>query len=439
MIEINNNRHTTQAISFKKKSLIISISKKDLSMWIKIIFLVLPHFNPGYLNMLGIVGTIFDGIRVLSIFVAIMLLFANRIIPSKITIFIIVQRLFLVILTLINGEEIRDIILEMGSVIAVLLLYEYFLRVSSWRVYLSALLFCFELMIYINLITIILYPHGMYWTNGYRDTFFVSWRCWFLGYYNNLTQFLIPGYMFALLYIYETGKRLRSYLFILSMFFSAYLLKSGGVVVSLLSITLIWLFFKNRTLLFNYYTYWMSQIVFISIALSIGLNTKLLYWILENMLGKTESFLGRVRLWEKYAKQIFMNPIFGYGIPNLAIRKKISGMSWGTHAHNFVLETLYRGGIVNLLLWMTIVILAGRKIYKYRDNRICKIIAACFGGWCVDSFVEPFMTPFLMGMFVIAYYVGTSVDNSYCKNEEIEKAKKIDCLPIASINTVKVI
>ncbi len=409
----NNIAYTSKIALQKNNSLILSIDRKELSLWIKIVVLVLPHFNPGYLNMLGVVGTIFDGIRVLSILVAVTLIVANGIMPSKVTVIIIIQRLFLIMLTFFNGGEIRDITLEMGSVVAVLLLFEYFLRASTWKVYLSAMLFCFELMIGINLATIILFPHGMYWTNGYRDTFFVSWRCWFLGYYNNLTQFLIPGYMFALLYIDETKKKLRSYLLIFAMFLSAYFLKSGGVVVSLISITLIWAFFKNRTLFFNYYTYWLSQVVFIVVVLSIGFNTKLLNWILDIIFNKKESFLGRVILWGKYAKQIISSPIVGYGIPDLIVRKKISGMSWGTHAHNLILEILYRGGIVNLVFWIAMVLIAGKYVYKYRNDNTCKIIAACFGGWCVDSFVEPFMTPFLMGMFVIAYYVGFSKDSTY--------------------------
>lgn len=408
------------------KGLCVSLYRRNIFLWLVIVILVLPHFNPPYLNMLGNVGAVIDRWRLVSLLIALLLFFNKNLIPSKLSILIVLQRLFVTFVTVINGGQVKDVVLEMGSVMAVILLFEFFMRTCNWRVFFSAVLFCFESMICINLITVILYPHGMYWTNSFRDTFFVSWKCWFLGYYNNLTQFLIPAYMFALLYINETKKRFRSYMLFIVMALSAVYLKSGGVTISLAAITIILVLFKNWTKLFNYFTYWLSQVVFLFFSIIIGLYSGFISWALDELLGKRNSYLGRVILWGRYARQILLKPILGYGVPHIYVRERLSGMSWGTHAHNFILETLYRGGIINLILWAIIIIVAGRNIFQYKDRETCKIIAACFGGWCVDSYVEPFMSPFLMGMFIVAYFAGLSEDkdltrfrlHALCRNSE---------------------
>ena len=67
-------------------------------------------------------------------------------------------------------------------------------------------------------------------------------------------------------------------------------------------------------------------------------------------------------------------------------------------------EILYQGGGIGLCIWITIVIVAGRRIYKYRNTNESKIIATAFLGWCVATLVEPFTSCFLMGMFVVAYH-----------------------------------
>ena len=51
----------------------------------------------------------------------------------------------------------------------------------------------------------------------------------------------------------------------------------------------------------------------------------------------------------------------------------------------------------------------GVAVYQNRNTMESKIIAIGFLGWCIATLVEPFTTPFLMGMFVIAYYSNRNV------------------------------
>lgn len=408
----HNNSIKADEIPENNGKLVLVFYKQELLSWLQIVLLILPHFNPPFFNTLGFWGSIIDGFRLISAFVTIFLIVIYKVVPSKVTFMIITQNVYMLIITFINGGLIKDTLLESGSIITILLLYEIFLQKYSWTIFISALLFCFEVMLYINHITIIMFPDGMYMTNAFHETFFLSGKCWFLGYYNNLTMYIIPAYMFALLYVEETGRKIRSCLLILSIATSALLLKSGGVILSIISITLIWIFFKNMTVIFNYFNYWISQVFFVVIVLTIGINlkSKVVTFVLGELLGKINSFEGRIRLWGRYIIEILREPLLGYGMSNMDVRQQISRANWGTHAHNLVLEILYRGGIINIILWVVIVIIAGKNIYKYKNNRLCMVVATCFAGWCLDSFVEPFTSLFLMGMFVIAYYVGLSAE-----------------------------
>lgn len=96
--------------------------------------------------------------------------------------------------------------------------------------------------------------------------------------------------------------------------------------------------------------------------------------------------------------------IFGHGIEIPIVRQMKAATDWAYHAHNQFLEILYQGGIINLILFTIIVIVAGKNVYRYRDTEESKIISVAFLGWCIHGLVEPFMTSFLMGMFVIAYH-----------------------------------
>ena len=95
--------------------------------------------------------------------------------------------------------------------------------------------------------------------------------------------------------------------------------------------------------------------------------------------------------------------ILGHGMQERSFRITELGSRWAMHAHNMLLELLYQGGIINIILWTIIIAVAGKPVYQYRNTTESKIIAIGFLGWCIATLVEPFTTSFLMGMFVIAY------------------------------------
>lgn len=375
------------------------IKKQTKFFWF-IFLLTLPHLNPDYLNKFNILGTFIDVMRLVSFGVIIVLYIIMRKRISWITLSIAALQGYIFIITYIYRGPILQYSKKVFSVISVVLLYEVFLAYDK-AIFLKTQLLCFEIVIYINLITEVIYPSGLY-KSGTELSSFVSEKNWFIGFYNTHTQIFIPALMIAFLYADYTGRKLRTLLLYIAVWISALLVRSGGVLLSLLIMTIIYIFFKNYTRIFNFYSYWLLQCVFFVFIICLKAQT-LFYWLIEGILHKWSSLTDRMSLWDKTKEFIMEHPVFGHGYQIALFRQTEVGLQWGSHAHNMLLEILYKGGLVYLFLYIICIIICGQKINEYRETMPGKIISCSFLGWCVHSLVEPYETSFLMAMFVVGY------------------------------------
>ena len=237
--------------------------KSKNQLFVIIFLLTLPLFNPGYLNQFVWTDRVINVLRVIS-FCIIVGLYIDKIRKQKkvqcITICIFLIWAYLWVITLIHGGIILDCAKLAFEVFGIIILYEVFGNYDR-ETFLSSQLLCFEIVIYINLATEILFPQGLYTLHS-ETSYFVSDKCWFIGYYNQHTKIFIPALMIAFLYAEQTGKKVRTYLLSAAIWVSALIVWSGGVLLSLFAVTIVYIFFKDYTKVFNYYNYWLLQILF---------------------------------------------------------------------------------------------------------------------------------------------------------------------------------
>lgn len=382
-----------------KQNHLLRLNMRDTSYWLLLVFLTLPHMKPDYFKaMVPVADLIFDILRGASFLIIVLWYVLERKPVSLVVVLVAVWQVLLVYSTFVHKGAVYQSLVECFSVISVVLLYDaaYSNRKS---VFISAQMFCFELMVYINLLTEILYPDGLY-SSGNGFVFYT--KHWFLGLYNMHTRYYFPALLFCWLYKEVTGKKLRAYLLMASILVASIRVWSGGTLLSLGIMMIVYSLLKNRTRVFNYYNYWLLHVVFFVFIVILKLQDNFI-WLIDGILGKWGSLINRMNLWDIVIKLIHDSPIIGHGIHTSIARIIEDGISFGAHAHNLVLEILYQGGLINLVLWISIVIIAGKKLYRYRDSTESKIIATAFLGWCIHTLVEPYSTPFLVGMFVIAY------------------------------------
>lgn len=376
------------------------LSKEVIKQYMIVYFLSIPHLNPAYLNQLNIVGTFIDIWRVLSFGFIVGLYFWKRKMPSKIAICIEIMLIYIWTLTVIFGGAVLQYSKTVFAITSIVLLYDYFLEYNP-KVFVSVQLLCFEIIIYINLLTEIIFPDGLFLSVSDTNNF-SSWKNWFLGFYNMHTQYFIPALMLAYLYADITNKWVRAYLLTFIIWISALLVWSGGVLLSLVSMTIVYILFKKRTRLFNYYNYWIMQIGFFIFIICLKFQN-VFGWLIDGILHKGDSLKGRMQLWDKTLTLISNNLIWGQGYKIPKVREMEVGMSWASHAHNLVLEVLYRGGFIYMAMFIVCIIICGKELMKYKHVKAGQIISCAFLGWCVHLLVDYFDSGFLMSMFVVGY------------------------------------
>ena len=367
-------------------------------MWLFLVALTLPHTNPLYLNCFPSCEMFLNIWRLASFFIVVIWALLIRKKVSLVVILICIWEIFLFVTTVVHRGEAYEAAKGAFSVLSIVLLYD--VAHDKGTSFLSSQLFCFEIVIYINLITELLYPNGLYIE---RIQSITHYKNWFLGYYNNHTKYFIPAIMFALLYAEKRRSYSRVLFLVSAIFLSALLSWSGGVLTSLFTMLIVYVFFKEKTRIFNYYTYWLMHILFFIMVYILRLQN-VFRWLIDGIFRKWNTLEIRIIIWEQTAKLISKSPVWGYGIQNKIIRVAENHHNHGVHAHSMLFELLYQGGFVGLGLWIMIIIVSGMGVYKCRNSERNKIIATAFLGWCVATLVEPFTTCFLMGMFVIAYY-----------------------------------
>ncbi len=376
----------------RKKNIFVIKLPENLLYRVFIFFLTFPHLKIGYLEQFGILDFVINGWRILSFTIIFIWYFLFRKRCTKLVMAFVIMEVYLFLNTLVWQGNLKSCIVNAFSILSVVLLYD--MIEDRKAAFLETQLFCFELIIYINLLTEILFPDGLYRSAKYTLN-------WFLGYYNTHTRYFLPALMFAYLYKSYSGKKIRVYLLTAAVFFSALLVWSGGIVITLLLMAVVYLIFRKRTEIFNYFSYWMIQILFFIFIIVLKMQN-LFRWLIDDFLGKWRSLEARVTVWNAELGLILNSFLVGYGMEYDEDRKM--HYFWAVHSHNQLMEILHQGGIVYLLFWICIIIMAGNKLWKYRNSEAVKAISIAFFGWCVHSLVEPYTTAFLMGMFIIAYH-----------------------------------
>lgn len=358
-----------------------------------IILLTFPHLKTDFFNQSLVWDSLFNFGRILSFCIIFFWYFFIRKKISKLMALFLVMESYVAINTFLQGRAMQACLISVFSVLSIAMLYDMYS--DNREIFISAQLFCFEIFIYINFFSEILFPEGLYQGILYSKN-------WFLGYYNTHTRYFLPALLFAYLYAYETGKKIRTIILTIVIYLSALIAWSGGILVSLIGMALVYIFFKNRTTIFNYINYWLIHLVFF-IGIILLHMQNLFRWLIEDILGKWGSLEGRMLAWNNELYYIGESIVFGYGIEE-GTERMIQYHFWASHSHNLLLEIFHQGGIIYFLLFVVIILVAGRKVLKYKCKEPCKIVATVFLGWCLHSLVEPYLTALLMGMFMVAYH-----------------------------------
>lgn len=326
---------------------------------------------------------------------------------SKTTLLIMLYHFYLCIVTIINNGEITTAILDTCIFVGLSICTERILKYKPSFLY-TKLLFMLSIEIFINFLSIIIFPNGLYSTVFFH-------RNYFLGYDNQMINIIIPTIAFIFLYLDFQNSWFCWPCFVVSIISIAtvLLIWSGASLVIIAIITvLVFTGLINVTRIFNMKNYLLVNLIcFISIVI-----LRMQYFfknIIVNILGKNLTFSGRTYIWDRVIHFIVLNPIFGYGIENstdrsakmalasyYGVSNRLTGFS-GLHAHNRFLETTYRGGIILLLIYMSILLIATYYLVKFKDSFCSKILSVVIFAYLTGMLTEYYRFSYMFFPFMV--------------------------------------
>lgn len=387
------------------------ISKKAILYFIAFFFLIKPQY---YSYISGFTSIYNPGMIAVAAIIIVKSVLGKRM--TKQATYILAITLFPVLSSIIEGVSANtSMFLPVVQVVSLTLLLQYGLK-KDFDKCLGAFAFILELYSYINFLTIVLFPEGIYETSIY------SGHYWFLGYKNVMIRFLLPAICVNVVYtIYKEHKytaRLISLIVIACLSEVITDCKTGSIGLIFVVVIMMLMTRKKLPAFLNLKNGAIAIGVFsMLLATTSFLN---LFSELLALIGEDASLLNRQVIWIRAVELFMDSPIWGYGLRTTEGYRQLLNTSTGwadfSHPHNFFLYVLIQGGLINLLLVFGLFFRTSKKCLAQRENFASKMLILTYASFFIMGIVESLVgATLLYPLAMIAdyalekpiYYVGT--------------------------------
>lgn len=389
----------------------MKVKTRDIFEFLIYFTLLIPFFKPSYIgSQIELLNKIFNICQIISMSL-ILCLYIKREKCSKFILSIVIFELTIVISTIINDAYIKESIFSMIQIISICMILEYGINTDSKNV-MNALLCIYELLIFINFITIFMFPKGMYLQNITN-----AGNNWFLGNDNQHIKYFITGICISIVYSINYYKKIkiRTIFLVLIVSVSVIIRKSAtGIVGTIVLYLLIWslimskqrYFLDIRKLLVIYSAIFFGVVIF--------RLQNIFSYLIVNILEKDITFTGRTFIWDYTIRYFKQKPFLGYGVEETIIRLEKYANSNAinpVNAHNQLLEILYQGGIVLFIMFIGIIKQSSEKLYKYKENIISKIISYAIFSLLITMLTEVFKLENFIILLTLGYNIEKIIKN----------------------------
>lgn len=284
---------------------------------------------------------------------------------------------------------------------------------------LSPLLFALEWQIYLNLVTIFLFPGGMY-----QEELSGNVSNWLLGYDNSWNYVFFPALFIGITCKYLSGNRMRFWLLLLAMEFQSFyrwsiMCSFGFVVFDLLYLLR---FYKGK--IFNIRNYLIMATVAM-IAILLYRNNLSFLAPIGSLIGKDlYSMSNRTRIWERAIDFVRDRPVFGYGrIAALDVARFYYFNRDAVHAHNMPLELLFRGGIIMLVLYIIGVAFSVKKLLRFRGEEYVQVLSIAYLSVFLMMITQVYLSPLSILMILLGSFSPQFIQEMHERSAHREEKK----------------
>ena len=311
--------------------------------------------------------------------------------------FVLLYFLILIISTILNNGAIYLLLFEAGTTLLTFLLWNSFNK-KEFNDYIGVLTLVLEILTYINLASIIIFPNGLYNINSIR-------KYYIFDHVNVSIRYLLPGSCLLLINKYKNNfSNKRCYIYIASVIITLLLTKPMTAVIGYTIFILSLIIFKKLKYITNFF-----KPIYSHIATGI-ISYLIIFFSFQkrflNLIGNLErdlTFTGRTIIWDRTINFISQKPLLGYGRMTQTVRESYLKVS---SAHNQFLNFLFEGGIILLAHIFIIIYIISLKLVKCNNENIKRIIFATLLSYSIMWITEPFSysgTSLMFMIWLIAY------------------------------------
>lgn len=380
---------------------------------IVMLLLLLPFFMPAFFSSARFeyLPKIYKVLSIMVFIISTILYIKNNKI-SKIIVFILIFEFLTILFTYMNKGSLSNVIYTSINIITPCIITDLYIRNDKKNLF-KTLSLIFEILVYANFITILLFKDGMY----IKTTLFETTKYnWFLGVENIHILYVLPGILFSYInsYINNNGKiNIRSKVFIVTGILSILLKKSATGILGIFILVLYFIFQKiiDKLKIFNILTYFYSSLL-LHISIIIFRIQEIFNYLIVNILGKNLTFTNRIYIWDDtiyYIKQKFL---IGYGIESNYVRYYKGIHFRAFHAHNQFLEILYTGGIILFAEFLYILHISFKELIKFKNEKLVKIISITIFSFLIMMIVESYDLKMIFLILVCAYNIKYLLSNN---------------------------
>lgn len=383
------------------KGLKIKISIKECLLFI----LFFSFFKPGYMNEIPVLDVFFNASRVVSVGAIFVLFLKNQ--KYKTIPFIILCALqgVLLLSTVKNVGSASNYILKCIFPLAVYMICSIY--VSYPEILFRMAFLISEILTYINLLTVFLFPDGLY----KREHLGNGNLCWFLGHKNEIYFYFV--FFFIVSYMYEIycEKTIRTTVLRIVIIFSVIWTKAINASVALLSIVLlVYIISKLKIKAINIYV-----LMFVDAAIWFMVVIMQSYMLFSNIIanvwGKSLTLSGRTEIWSKIFELSKRKIWLGYGVRTSEQTISLFEILCGVNAHDTLLYYLNVGGIISVMLFILFSFFLIKKLYLYQNTRIGIYLSAGLFSLFLFSIFETQYNPLIFGIYAFIDHLDELADD----------------------------
>ncbi|CAD0147624.1 Putative oligosaccharide repeat unit polymerase [Streptococcus thermophilus] len=387
----------------------IRIQKSYLIAFIALI----TFFQPTFISVLPFVGKFYNGLRVLTFLsVSLYAIKTKQSLPFA-SIMLIIGEFWLLILTVTKHGQIQAELINFMMLFSLVMLVNIYKE--DFHVFLSSLLLHFELTIYINLLSLMLFPERLF--SRVNSAYGLTFE-WFLGSRNNFIIWLLPGLLIALLYRHYNKSNKRANLLIASVFLTQLFQTSSTLIVT----SIILLVLSITPYLKRVFRPFISLALalFVQFLIVVASNVEFLAPIVQGILGKDLTFTNRTTIWKNALNHISLYSGYGrvHSDKAATVLGNFGSYIWkgATHAHNQLLNLGVQGGLLLVVITLYIYIVCFWKSEKYWKNSIAQIYSFGVFAYIIAGITEITSNLLLQLMLILPLFLDKTIleaDNNY--------------------------